>query len=198
MEKTTVKDLMVPLESYATVRKGATLYEAILSLEKAQDMYDQSKYQHRAILVLDGDRKVVGKLSQNAVIRALEHRDEQTDRMLDLSRFGFSDRFIYEQREQGQKGGGILENIGQKARSLKVEDAMQTPAEGEYVQETTSLDTACHQMVGGSLMSLLVTNGKDIVGVLRMSDAFSALCRAMKEDDPDDANAETLQQGGLP
>lgn len=30
-----VKDLMVPLEEYATVHEGATLYEAVLALEKA-------------------------------------------------------------------------------------------------------------------------------------------------------------------
>jgi CBS domain-containing protein len=189
MEKTTVKHLMVPLSEYATVPMGASLYEAILALEKAQDLYDRSKYQHRAVLVLDGEGRFVGKLSQNAVIRALEHKDEQTDRIQDSAQFGFSERFIYRQRELLQRSGGILENIGNNARSLKVEDVMQTPTEGEYVEENTSLDTACHQLVSGSHLSLLVTNGKEIVGVLRMSDVFTAICRAMHEDETHSGDA---------
>lgn len=183
METTTVKSLMVPLSEYATVSMGASLYEAILALEKTQEQYDRSKYEHRAVLVLDRDGRVVGKLSQNAVIRAMEHKDEQTDRIRDIKRYGFSDRFIYSQRELMQRSGGILENIGENARTFKVEDVMQRPTEGEYVEETTSLDTACHQLVGGSHLSLLVTDGTEIVGVLRMSDVFTAISRAMHEDD---------------
>lgn len=47
MKTITVKDLMVPLEEYATVHEGATLYEA--ALEKAQMEFDQTRYRHRAI-----------------------------------------------------------------------------------------------------------------------------------------------------
>ena len=189
METTTVKHLMVPLSEYATVTTGASLYDAILALEKAQDQYDRSKYQHRAVLVLDENGRFVGKLSQNAVVRALEHQDEATDRIRDIKRYGFSDRFIYSQRELIQPTGGILENIGESARSLKVEDVMQTPTEGEYVEETTSLDTACHQLVNGAHLSLLATDGKEIVGVLRMSDVFTAVCRAIRKDETDGGDA---------
>jgi len=57
-----VKDLMVPLEEYATVPLDSTLYDAILALEKAQAAFDPKKHKHRAILVLDASGKVVGKL----------------------------------------------------------------------------------------------------------------------------------------
>jgi hypothetical protein len=35
----TVKDLMVPLSEYATVSEDASLYEAVVSLEKAQEEF---------------------------------------------------------------------------------------------------------------------------------------------------------------
>ncbi len=55
MKSYSVKDLMVPLSEYATVSEDATLYEAVLSLERAQENFEDkhTRYRHRAILVLD-------------------------------------------------------------------------------------------------------------------------------------------------
>jgi len=63
---------------------------------------------------------------------------------------------------------------------MKVEDYMQTPSEGEYVDEKTSIDTAMHQIVIGTHLSLIVTRGDEITGLLRMSDVFAAVFHAMK------------------
>ena len=72
MKDLKVVDLMVPLSEYATVSEDATLYEAVLELEKAQEEFDHTRYRHRAILVLDSDGKVIGKLSQLDALKALE------------------------------------------------------------------------------------------------------------------------------
>ena len=53
MKTITVKELMVPLEAYATVHQEATLREAVLALENAQMTLAPSRHLHRAILVLD-------------------------------------------------------------------------------------------------------------------------------------------------
>ena len=58
---------------------------------------------------------------------------------------------------------------------------MQTPSEGEYVNEDTSLDTAVHKLLTGHHLSLLVTQKKKIVGILRMPDVFAATFHVMKE-----------------
>ncbi len=52
MQKITVKDLMVPLAEYATVKEDASLFEAVQALEQAQEHFDSEKYRHRAILVV--------------------------------------------------------------------------------------------------------------------------------------------------
>ena len=54
-----VKDLMVPLEEYATVSHRAALYEAVLALERAQEEISMTciPYLHRAILVYDDNSK---------------------------------------------------------------------------------------------------------------------------------------------
>jgi len=80
MKSYTVKDLMVPLSEYATVSEDATLYDAVLSLERAQENFEDkhTRYRHRAILVLDKDDQVVGKLSQLDVLRSLGTEVQRT------------------------------------------------------------------------------------------------------------------------
>ena len=72
MKTFVVKDLMVPLEGYATVPQEATLREAVLALEKAQMKLDPSQHKHRAILVLDESGKVVSKITMKNILVALE------------------------------------------------------------------------------------------------------------------------------
>ena len=67
-----VKDLMVLLDEYVTVSRDATLYDAIVSMENAQKKIDPSKHKHRAILVLDHDGNVIGKVTMFDILTALE------------------------------------------------------------------------------------------------------------------------------
>ena len=71
MKTIAVKDLMVPLAEYATVSEEATLYDAVLALEKAQEAFDPKKQRHRAVLVFDKKNRIVGKLGQPDILRAL-------------------------------------------------------------------------------------------------------------------------------
>jgi len=177
-----VKDLMVPLSEYATVQEGSTLFEAVLALEKAQEEFDHehTPYHHRAVLILNQNKKVIGKLSQLGVLRAILPKNERTQQIEDISRFGFSTRLINSLREKSRLEEGILDDLYKKATRMKVEDYMQTPSEGEYVDEMTSIDTAMYQIVIGTHLSLIVTRGDEIVGLLRMSDVFAAVFHAMK------------------
>jgi CBS domain-containing protein len=67
MKSYRVKEMMVPLSEYATVPETASLLDAVKALKKAQDAYNRSPYQHRAILVFDQNNHFVGKLSQHHV-----------------------------------------------------------------------------------------------------------------------------------
>ncbi len=176
---------MVPLSEYATVPKGSTLFEAVMALEKAQEEFDleHTQYQHRAILILDSNQRVIGKLSQLGVLRALLPKNERIQQIEDIGRFGFSGQLINSLREKYRLEAGIMEEVYKKAARMKVEDYMQAPSEGEYVDESTPLDTAIHQLVLGTHLSLLVTREKEIIGILRMSDVFAAVFHAMKDSE---------------
>ena len=89
-----IDDLMVPLTEYATVTVGATLFDAVLALEKAQEEFDQTKYRHRAILVLDQQGEVVGKISQHTALKALEPQYMKMAASSSASHYGFSVSFL--------------------------------------------------------------------------------------------------------
>ncbi len=182
MKKFLVKDLMVPIAEYATVPLGTTLYEATLALEKAQEANDHGKYQHRAILVLDSYEKVVGKISQLRVLKAMEAGNDNDDGVEKLIMFKFSEAYIEEHCNKKRLDSKILtEKALTTVAMKKVEEFMQKPTPGEYVAESSFLDMAIHKLVAGTHLSLLVTRGEDIVGVLRMADVFAATFHAMKD-----------------
>jgi hypothetical protein len=189
VESIIVKDLMVPLDEYATVFEDATLSDAISALEETQAQFDQSKYMHRAILVLEKQTgKVVGKLSQLDVIRSLEPNYDnigQKDSLsrLNLTRFGFSAQFMESIMKQYNLWDEPLDSICRKAIRKKVKDIMYTPSDGEYVQESYPLNKAIHQLIMGHHQSLIVTRGEEIVGILRLTDVFMKLCASLKSQD---------------
>ena len=183
MKKYLVKDLMVPISEYATVSEGATLLETLLALERAQEEFAHTRYSHRAVLILDKNKRVIGKLSQLDFLRVLEREDEHIDHINSISKFGFSPTAIIACQEKYRAESAPLEEIFSTVAKLRVEDFMQTPSEGEYIEENTSLDIAIHQFTTGLHLSLLVTKGKDIAGVLRLSDVFAAVFHTMKESE---------------
>jgi len=172
MAKLMVKDLMVPLSGYATASEDSTLVEAVKALKQAQKNFDQTRDKHRAILITDKNNKVVGKLSQLDVIRALEPKYLKIDNPRTLTRFGFSQDYLQYTLKEHNLWENALDDICKKAAKQIVKNFMYTPTEGEFVKENTSLNEAIHQLIMGRHQSLLVTKGEEIVGVLRLTDVF--------------------------
>ena len=183
MKSYSVKDLMVPLSEYATVSEDATLYEAVLALEKAQENYEDkhTRYSHRAILMLDKDGNVTGKLSQLDVLRAMEPKYQDMIRGEGSQRYGFTRKFMQSMLEDYQLFASPLDDICRKAGEQPVKKIMHTLTEGEYVSEDATLDAAIHQLVMGQHQSLLVTRDEKIIGILRLTDVFAAVFHKMKE-----------------
>ncbi len=174
---------MVPLEEYVTVPLGTTLLGATLALEKAEEIFDYGKkFHHRAVLVLDDEGKVVGRISHLRVLQAMEAKEEDCGEGYEqLQMYRFSDTYIEKLREQTRLKCKVFtrELLEQSSKKL-VEDFMQKPNPDEYVDEENELDLAMHKMVAGAHQSLLVTRGKEIVGILRLVDVFTASFHAMK------------------
>jgi len=184
MKAITVKDVMVSVSEYATVSKEATLYDAVLALEKAQKEFDRTRYRHRAILVYDESGKIVGKVSQLDILRALEPKYEQIGTPRSSAHNPFTQKFMKSLFHQFNLWDKPLDAICRKAGQKKVKEFLVSPNEGEYVEEQTSLNEAIHQLVIGHHQSLLVMRGKEITGILRLTDVFSKVSNMLKACEP--------------
>jgi CBS domain-containing protein len=176
MKDKAIEDLMVPLEEYATVAEDATLADAIVALEHAQQTFDCTKYRHRAILVLDKSDRPIGKISQLDALRALEpkYKEIQGDDAKSTFRH-FSRMFLKSMIEHHRLFDGTLDDQRKKATGIRVRDFMHKVSDEECIDENATLDEAIHILVMGHHQSLLVTRDSDIVGILRLTDVFSAV-----------------------
>jgi len=180
MRSIVVKEMMVPLEDYATVSQEASLYEAVAALEDAQRKFDQDRYRHRAVLVYDSSGNIVGKLSQLDVLKSLEPRYDGIGDLGEAARYGVDAHRIREMIKEYGLWKQPIDDICRKAGVLKVKEVMYTPTQGEFVAENATLNEAVHQLIVGKHQSLLVTRGKKIVGVLRLTDVFRKVTDLMK------------------
>ncbi len=179
MQVLKVRELMVDLEEYATVAEDTTLAEALVALQRAQDRFGRGRYRHRAMLVVDSQGAVIGKLSQIDVIRALEPRLAKCGSLQAVTRLGFDPKFIEATGEQYGLRRGPMIDICATTANLRVSDIMTVPSRGEYVSEGATVDEAIHQLVAGDHQSLLVMRGDLVAGILRLADVFEAVCLAV-------------------
>jgi len=162
--------MMVPLEEYTHLSVGDSLYDAILAVAQALTgpTTDPSRPRDRGALVQAPDGRVIGKVSMWDLMTALEPNYEPP-----IDPFGtLDDNILWSQWLTG--------DLAQKARSIKVEDLLQKTSKGETIDEKAPLDLAVHRLIRGKHLSLLVTRGDAIIGILRLSDVFKAVSERIK------------------
>jgi CBS domain-containing protein len=180
MKTQAIKDIIVPLSDYATVSQEATLMEAFKALESEKKRYGDEPYRHNSLLVLDGGGLVVGRVSQVDLMRALEPRYRDVGDMKTMGKMYLSDKLLVAIREELSLWEQPLKDLCSTVGTIQVKEFMQIPVEGEFVKETDTLNVALHRIVMGQHHSLLVTRGKEIVGILRSTDVFNRLCNMIK------------------
>ncbi|MGD9249588.1 MAG: CBS domain-containing protein [Desulfobacterales bacterium] len=185
MKNRQVRELMVPIADYATIHAEATIGEAILALENENRSHGDKPYRHHSLVVIDADRHVVGRLSQIDIMHALEPRYSELGDARWIGQSVFSRSALVALREKFQLWEQPFEDMCRIMGDVHVRDFMQIPTEGEFVDETDTLNVAIHRIVMGRHHSLLVTRGKEIVGILRSTDLFNtfyemlAACKAL-------------------
>ena len=175
MKTRTVGELMVPVSKYATVSKNATLTEALKALEDENMRYGDRPYRHASLVVVDKNGRAVGRVSQIDIMRALEPGYSEVGDTRWIERSGLTRRMLVTIREQFNLWNQPVEAMRKTMEKVKVSEIMHITSEGEFVDETDTLNIAMHRIVMGRHHSLLVTRDGKIVGILRSTDAFNAL-----------------------
>ena len=171
MEKKKVKDLMIPLENYASVHQNSTLLDAALEMRKSQEKLNTGMQPIRAVLVVDDDKNIIGKIGHLAFLKALEPKYNKIIDFEKLTRVGVSPALISSIADNLRLWDEDFTNILKRACSIKVKDAM-SPA-SESIDENASITEAIHQIIVLQLLSLLVKSGTKIVGIIRLSDLYN-------------------------
>ncbi len=176
-----VKDVMLPLDEYAVVSTDTKLSEALQALDKAQLNLPPGSEPHRAILVSDDKGKIVGKLGHLAFLKALEPKYNVFGDLDKLSRAGVNEDFINSMMDNFRFWGEDLSVFCRRAHSIKVGKVMKPIAES--IDENATLTEALHRIVMWQTLSILVTRGKRVVGILRLSDLFRVITDYIKTED---------------
>lgn len=173
METKRVRDLMLPLSEYATIDADRTVREALAALDKAQLGLTYDRHHHRAILALDEEGHVVGKVTHHSLLRSLEPRLLEMVDIESLRRVDLGEDFIEKLRGESEHRQQSLQALCRKSARLKVKDAM--VAVMEHIDENAPLIEAIHVLVDRHVQSMLVTSNGQVVGILRLSDVFEEI-----------------------
>ena len=187
-----VKEIMVPIEKYPTIHKDATMVEAILKLHEAVKTAPPEIPPFRAVLVVDEDGKVIGKVGHFAFLKGLEPKYKNLFDVDKLSRVNLSSKFIETFFEKFSLWHEIPMDLCSVASSIKVLDIKQ-PIE-ESVDEDETLPMAIHKIIMWQCLSVLVKRGNEVVGILRTSDLINEIENCiLKECVKLDKNKETYE-----
>jgi len=186
-------DLMVPVENYASVSQDASIREGIFALKEAQRrefLEDPERHRDRAVLVIDHQGQIVGKLGMWSIIGCLEPNYDRVRggaaSSKAASRVGSARGVINGVMESSHLWRSRLRTIADDTADLRIEDLLHAFRNKELIDENASLEQAIHQLVSGHFMSLLVTRKGRIVGILRLVDVFEAVCRMISPEGTDD------------
>lgn len=166
----TVKELALPLGYYPVVNQEQTLVEALKILLDAEAKISHDLHRPRAVLVVDDEEEVVGKMGHLDFLKALEPKYSMLGDLDNLARAGISPDFIDSIMDNFSFLQGSLELICRKALPIKVKEVMRPGTES--IDEEALLTEAIHKMVMWQSMRILVTRKGKAVGVLRLADLF--------------------------
>lgn len=179
MKEKLTKDLMIPLEEYAVVHENDTVLEALSKLQSAQKRVPPGRQPHRAILVSNDEGEIIGKIGHLAFLKALEPKYAALGDLGVLSRAGITDEFITSIKDQiGFFSNGLATRC-LRVGTVKAGDIMH-PVK-EHIDESSSLSEAIHKVIMWQTLSVLVTRGKRVIGLIRLSDLFQEITEEILE-----------------
>jgi CBS domain-containing protein len=177
-DDTRVRDLMIAVDEYAVVDATATLREALDVLGEAQRRMEDGGHRHRAVLVRDARNRIIGKVGHLAFLRAV--RTAAVDPLASDPRLevaGVDEDMVRQSAGVYRMMHDDLRSLCGNASSVRVREAMR-PVE-EHIDADASLLDALDAFDRWESLSLLVTDGRETVGILRLVDLFDEVARSL-------------------
>ncbi len=165
-----VKDVMLPISTYPTVHISGTLLDAVRSLENAQKHRSSEIEPYRAVLVVDDEGKIIGKIGHLSFLKALEPKYNILIDIDKLTQVNLSSEFIETIMDHYDLWRDNFFDICAKAHNIYIKDIMMPIIQN--ISQEASIAEAVHKIIMWQTLSILVTDGSKIVGILRLSDLY--------------------------
>lgn len=169
-----VKEVMIPVDKYPSVRDNATLREAIVKIEKAQLEVELRKSLPRVLLVFDEINVLVGTVRRRDIMRGLEPKFllskplEYKKKLFDIAVDPNLAELSYD-----RVVGGIRDQANRP-----VSDVMR-PIEG-ILDADDHVMKAVQEMVALDVTLIPVLESRRLIGVVRSVEVFHELAQLVR------------------
>jgi CBS domain-containing protein len=167
MDSKTAGDLMVMLDEYPVVDESSTVLDAVMLLHASRRKMESGRQPFQAVLVADKSGRIVGKLGQLAILKALEPSRKLFDQR-DLANAGVTESVVKAALDQMRAFQSGFSEMCKGAAALPVSSAMHSFK--EHIDIGTPIREVLHCMVEWQTLSILVTENNQPVGLVRLSD----------------------------
>ncbi len=173
MYRKLVKELMIPVAQYPTVHQNSTMYDALVALNAANENVPEKQQNYRAVLVKDDNARIVGKIGHIAFLKALEPKYQKFFDIEKLSRLSLSNGYIDSMIENYNLWTDESIDLCTIASNTKCSEIM-IPIE-QRIEENETIAQAIHKIIMWQTLSILVSKGEEIVGIIRLSDIYDSI-----------------------
>jgi len=177
MKNKKVRETMIPIGEYATVKHDAMLIDAIMTLEKTREKTLGKKHHYRAVLVVDDKKRIIGKIGYLSFLKAMEPNYDKLKMEDTFNRVNLNPDFIDDLMDNFNLWEEDFLDICSRANTVKVTEAMK-PVD-ENIDSDASLVDAMHKLIVWNTLSLLVREKGAIVGIIRLSDIYEEMVKSV-------------------
>lgn len=174
MKKIFVKDLMIPIANYVTVKKNDTLVDVLQALESARRA---DAHAHRDAIVMDDNGAFLGKITMIDIFRSLEPNYKK---LVGERSFGtLTTDFVMKAVKEFNLWLEPEQDICQRGSKKTVAEVMHVPESVEFLQQDDTTEKALNLYVMGVHQPLIVKDGKTVTGILRFGDVFEVVRKTL-------------------
>lgn len=170
-----VKDVMIPISMYVTVKKDNTLIDVLQALDNTRD--SEGGHAHRDAIVVDDNGEFVGKVTMLDIFRSLEPNYGKLEQKATPG--ALTQRFVMEAVKDFNLWMEPMQDVCSRGAKKLVSQVMHVPEEADYISGEDSIELALHKYVMGVHQPLIVRDGARVVGILRFGDVFEVTRTAM-------------------
>jgi len=175
MKSIRIKDVMIPISDYMTIKEEDTLFDVFHMLEKNKKA--STKHAHRDAIVINDKGEFKGKVTMIDLFRALEPNYKNL--MKDYKKGVLKKEYVMKAVKDFNLWLEPIQSLCERGTSIIVSEVMHIPEDHEYIQEEDSFEKALHEYVMEVHQPLIVKKDDKITGVLRFGDLFEVIRKQM-------------------